>query len=94
MNDYSRTEARNIANVFSINHAIKPQFIYDSHFKTKLNSAIYYAGCCRRNLPCFGRKFLRLDYSEITNDAYNRRRKIMETLKKLSLLANARTIPV
>jgi len=45
MNDYSRTEARNIANVFAINNAIKLQFIYESRFETKLNSVLYYAGC-------------------------------------------------
>ena len=37
-----------------------------------------------------GGKFLRLYYSDITNNTYNRRRTITETLKKFGLFANAR----
>jgi len=45
MNDYSGTAARNFAKVFVINQEIKLRFIYESHFKTKLNNGLCYAWC-------------------------------------------------
>jgi len=36
----------------------------------KINSSNHYTGCPRRNVPDFGRVFLMLNYTDITQNTY------------------------
>jgi hypothetical protein len=65
----------------------------------RLTNWIYiyiYTGCPRRNVPDFGRVFLMLKYTEITQNTYIQSWTVTEIMarEKCGLLAVPRTIPV
>jgi len=53
-------------------------------------------GCPRRNVPDFGRVFLMLKYTDITQNNYVQSRTVAEMMarEKCGLLAGPRTVPV
>jgi hypothetical protein len=55
-----------------------------------------YTGCPRRNLPDFGKMFLMLKYTDITQNTYTQIWTVTEimTREKCGLLAVPRTVPV
>ena len=55
-----------------------------------------YTGCPRRNVPDFGRVFLMLKYTDITQNTYVQSWTVKEimTREKCGLLAGPRTVPV
>ena len=55
-----------------------------------------YTGCPRRNVPDFGRVFLMLKYTDITQNTYVQSGTVMEIMarEKCGLLAGPRTVPV
>jgi len=55
-----------------------------------------YTGCPRRNVPDFGRVFLMLKYSDITQNTYVKCGTVTEMMarEKCGLLAGLRTVPV
>ena len=55
-----------------------------------------YTGCPRRNVPHFGRAFLMLKYTDITQNTYVQSWTVMEIMarEKCGLLAGPRTVPV
>ena len=58
--------------------------------------SLYYTGCPRRNVPDFGRVFLVLKYTDITQNTYVQSWKVKEIMarEKCGLLAGLRTVPV
>ena len=56
----------------------------------------YYTGCSRRNVPEFGRVFLMLKYTDITQNTYVQSWTVTEIMakEKCGLLAGPRTVPV
>ena len=63
---------------------------------TYIVSIFQYTGCPGGNVPNFGRMFLRLKYTHITQNTYIRSRTVTErmTREKCGLLAVSRTAPV
>jgi len=64
-----------------------------------INSWLYqllYTGCPRRNVPDFGRVFLMLKYTDITQNTYVQSSTVTEIMAraKCGLLAGPRTVPV
>ena len=57
---------------------------------------IRYTGCPMRNVPDFGRVFLMLKYTDITQNTYVQSWTVMEIMakEKCGLLAGPRTVPV
>jgi hypothetical protein len=57
---------------------------------------IKYTGCPRRNVPDFGRVFLMLKYTDITQNTYVQSLTVTEIMagEKCGLLAGPRTVPV
>ena len=55
-----------------------------------------YTGCPRRNVPDFGRVFLMLNYSDITQNTSVQNGTVTEimTREKCGFLAGPRTVPV
>ena len=55
-----------------------------------------YTGCPRRNVPDFGRVFLMLKYTDITQKTYVQSGTVTEIMarEKCGLLAGPRTVPV
>jgi len=55
-----------------------------------------YTGCPRRNVPDFGRVFLMLKYTDITQNTYVQSRTVTEIMarEKCGLLVGPRTVPV
>ena len=55
-----------------------------------------YTGCSRRNVPDFGRVFLMLKYTDITQNTYVQSWTVTEIMarEKCGLLAGPRTVPV
>jgi len=55
-----------------------------------------YTGCPRRNVPDFGRVFLMLKYTNITQNTYVQSGTVTEIMarEKCGLLAGPRTVPV
>jgi len=55
-----------------------------------------YTGCPRRNMPDFGRVFLMLKYTDITQNTYFQSWTVTEIMarEKCGLLAGPRTVPV
>ena len=62
----------------------------------KTNKCTIYTGCPRRNVPDFGRVFLMLKYTDITQNSNIQSRTFMEIMarEKCDLLAVPRTAPV
>ena len=58
--------------------------------------SILYTGCPRRNVPDFGRVFLMLKYTDITQNTYVQSLTVTEimAIEKCGLLAVPRTAPV
>jgi len=81
--------------------SISTQFCHLSTFTTKLTlfisyfSATYYTGCPRRKGQNFGRVFLMLKYTDITQNTYIQSWTITEIMarEKCGLLAGLRTVP-
>jgi hypothetical protein len=60
-----------------------------------VKESIYiYIGCPRRNVPYFGRVFLMLKYTDITQNTYVQNRTVTEIMarEKCGLLAVPRTV--
>ena len=59
-------------------------------------SSHIYTGCPRRNVPDFGRVFLMLKYTDITQNTYVQSSTVTEIMarEKCGLLAGPRTVPV
>ena len=57
---------------------------------------VLYTECPRRNVPDFGRMFLMLKYTDITQNTYNQSLTVREIMarEKCGLLAVPRTVPV
>ena len=55
-----------------------------------------YTGCPKRNVPNFGRVFLMLNYTDITQNTYVQSWTVAELMarEKRGLLAGPRTVPV
>jgi hypothetical protein len=55
-----------------------------------------HTGCPRRNVPDFGRVFLMLKYTDITQNTYDQSLTVTEIMArdKCGLLAGPRTVPV
>ena len=55
-----------------------------------------YTGCPRRNVPDFGRVFLMLNYTDITQNTYVQSRTVTEIMarEKCGLLVGPCTVPV
>ena len=74
--------------------------IYDINLKNIIKSAsswsVLYTGCPRRNMPDFGRVFLMLKYTDITQNTYVQSWTVKEIMdrEKCGLLAGPRTVPV
>ena len=68
------------------------QNIYTTHTHTQTHT---YTGCPRRNVPDFGRVFLMLKYTDITQNTYIQSWTVMEIMarEKCGLLAVPRTGP-
>ena len=62
----------------------------------KLSAYLYYTGCPRRNVPDFGRMFLMLKYTDITQNTYIQIWTVTEIMarERCGLLAVPRTVPV
>ena len=60
------------------------------------NVCTWYTGCPRRNVPDFGRVFLVLKYTDITQNTYVQSWTVTEIMarEKCGLLAGRRTVPV
>ena len=58
--------------------------------------SIIYTGCPRRNVPDFGRVFLMLKYTDITQNTSVQSSTVTEIMarEKCGLLAGPRTVPV
>ena len=70
---------------------------YDSCVSTDPPTHINaYTGCPRRNVPDFGRVFLMLKYTDITQNTYVQSWMVMEIMarEKCGLLVGPRTVPV
>ena len=52
------------------NYMFRPLLAIFSSSSTELNLRSYYTGCPRRNVPVFGRVFLMLKYTDITQNTY------------------------
>ena len=63
---------------------------------THLSIMFKYTGCPRRNVPDFGRVFLMLKYTDITQNIYVQSWTVREIMarEKCGLLAGPRTVPV
>jgi len=65
--------------------------------RTRTHTHIYiYTGCPRRNVPDFGRVFITLKYTDITQNTYVQSSTVKEIIarEKFGLLAGPRTVPV
>ena len=49
---------------------LKPVVLWIFMLEVMLNSGYIYTGCPRRNVPDFGRVFLMLKYTDITQNTY------------------------
>ena len=70
---------------------------WHTHTHTHTHTHAYiYTGCPRRNVPDFGRVFLVLKYTDITQNTYVQSWTVMEIMarEKCGLLAGPRTVPV
>jgi hypothetical protein len=80
-----------IANIVKDKILLRPKYntldFLDAH-------VVKYTDCTRRNLPFFGRKFLRFRYIDITKKTYIRSRTVMEMTRENCNLAVPRTVPV
>ena len=56
-----------IAGVYSENHRKETNILYGKMYVT---ASCMYTGCPRRNVPDFGRVFLMLKYTDITQNTY------------------------
>jgi len=73
-------------------------FYFRKFFLNPLHLLVYlvfYTGCPRRNVPDFGRVFLMLKYTDITQNTYSQSWTVMEIMarEKCGLLAVPRTAP-
>ena len=73
--------------------------MWDCHVRIARKNRLlicYYTVCPRRNVPDFGRVFLMLQYTDITQNTYVQSWKVTEILarEKCGLLAGPRTVPV
>ena len=61
-----------------------------------IHKVLVYTGCPRRNVPDFGRVFVMLNYTDITQNTYVQSRTVTEIMarEKCGLLAGPRTVPV
>ena len=77
------------------NHYIK-QLTYDYVNEVHSDVRCLYTGCPRRNVPDFGRVFLLLKYTDITQNTYIQSLTVTEIMarEKCGLLAVPRTEPV
>ena len=68
---------------------------YVPHNDVSVNNRPH-TGCPRRNVPDFGRVFLMLNYTDITQNTYVQSWTVMEIMarEKCGLLAGPRTVPV
>ena len=66
------------------------------HFKFYQNLSKWHPGCPGRNVPDFGRMFLKFKYTDLTKNTYIRSWTFTEIMarEKCSLLAGPRTVPV
>ena len=64
--------------------------------KLSLSTPYEHTGCPRRNVPDFGRVFLMLKYTDITQNTYVQSLTVTEIMarEKCGLLAGPRTVPV
>jgi len=67
----------------------------NKHLTTHTNKCTY-TGCPRRNVPDFGRVFLMLKYTNITQNTYVQSLTVTEIMsrEKCGLLAGPHTVPV
>jgi hypothetical protein len=87
-------------NARELNNTFKSQWMLQSlSYKSILSRfgvARDYTGCPRRNVPYFGRVFLMLKYTDITQNIYVQSWTVTEimTREKCGLLSVTRTIPI
>jgi len=78
--------------------AIQPVFWFNvvQSYIALPSSDFPYTGCPRRNVPDFGRVFLMLKYTDITQNTYIQSWTVKEKMarEKCGLLAGPRTVPV
>jgi len=97
------THARNI-NVYHpihITNLLQSALPYNKHNAIdyrvcKFLNPFLYTGCPRRNMPDFGRMFLMLKYTDVTQNTYVQSSTVTEIMarEKFGLLAGPRTVPV
>jgi len=88
---------RKIVVLFCANYKKLVDYMCAEHRVSDSKIYIYiYAGCLRRNVPDFGRVFLMLKYTDITQNTYVQSGTVTEimTREKCGLLAGPRTVPV
>jgi len=69
----------------SMKNALTPDGIEPTAFRfvaQQLNHCATYTGCPRRNMPDFGRVFLRSNYTDITQNTYIQSSMVMEILAR------------
>jgi len=77
--------------------AIYDMIWYDTiRYEMIYDTIRYYTGCPRRNVPDFGRVFLMLKYTDITQNTYVQSWTVTEVMarEKCVLLVGPRTVPV
>jgi hypothetical protein len=78
-----------------MHHFKKFKKVTNVYFIFSMFSWQYYTGCPRRNVPDFGRVFLMLKYTDITQNTYVQSSTVTEIIarEKCGLLAGPHTIP-